>query len=231
MPEVLRNELKYIVNEASAAVIRNALSEVLEPDSNGGEDGYVIRSLYFDTPDDADFSAKLDGLDVRRKIRLRTYDTPGSPLKMELKEKTGKQQRKRSILLTKWETERIQDGEYSLLLDKPGELGQKLYIEMACGVYRPKCIVVYRRTAFVSEYSETRITFDSELCSTESDLDIFDRDAVLWPVTEPGSITMEVKFSGVLMSPVRQIIKKSGAQQVSNSKYVMARTITRHGRR
>lgn len=231
MPEVLRNELKYIVNESAALGIRNALSEVMRLDPNGGDEGYVIKSLYFDTPEDSDFMDKLDGLDVRRKIRLRTYDAPDSPLKLELKEKTGKQQRKRSLILMKEEAERIQDGEYGLLLSRPGELGQQLYIRMACNLYRPKCMVVYRRIAFISEYSETRITFDSDLCSSESNLDIFEKNAVYWPVAEPGSITMEVKYSGVLMSYIRQVIKKSGATQVSNSKYVLARKVTRHGRR
>lgn len=231
MPEVLRNELKYIVDEASASYIRNALSEVLRLDPNGGSDGYVIKSLYFDTPDDSDFMDKLDGLDVRRKVRLRTYDAPDSPVKLELKEKTGKQQRKRSIILTNEEAERIQEGEYGLLLDRPGDFSKQLYLRMFCNLYRPKCVVVYRRMAYLSDYSETRITFDTELCSSETDLNVFDRNAVYWPVGDIGSITMEVKYSGVLMSVVRQVIKKCGAQQVSNSKYVLARTVTRHGRR
>ncbi|MBQ7557134.1 MAG: polyphosphate polymerase domain-containing protein [Lachnospiraceae bacterium] len=231
MPEVLRRELKYIVDEASAARMRSELSEVLRLDPNGGDEGYVIKSLYFDTPDDSDFMDKLDGLDVRRKIRLRTYGAPDSPLKLELKEKTGKQQRKRSVILTREEAERIQEGEYGLLLDRPGDFPKQLYLRMFTNLYRPKCVVVYRRIAFLSEYSETRVTFDTELCSSESNLNLFDRNAVYWPVGDTGSITMEVKFSGVLMSFIRQVIKRCGAQQVSNSKYVTARTVTRHGRR
>ena len=36
-----------------------------------GRDGYTIRSLYFDTLHDADYFEKLDGVQLRRKLRLR----------------------------------------------------------------------------------------------------------------------------------------------------------------
>lgn len=43
-------------------------------DKHNGAGGYRIRSLYFDTLDDNDYRDKLDGMELRRKIRLRNYD-------------------------------------------------------------------------------------------------------------------------------------------------------------
>ena len=73
MNEVSRQEKKYAINIADGANLRSRLGAVMHADANNGAQGYVIRSLYFDTPDDQDFTDKADGLELRRKIRLRTY--------------------------------------------------------------------------------------------------------------------------------------------------------------
>ena len=73
MNEVLRQEKKYAVNLADGVALRGRLGAVMHGDAHNGPQGYTIRSLYFDTPDDEDFHSKTDGLELRRKIRLRTY--------------------------------------------------------------------------------------------------------------------------------------------------------------
>lgn len=42
-------------------------------DSHSSDDGYTIRSLYFDSLEDVDWQEKEDGVEIRRKIRLRNY--------------------------------------------------------------------------------------------------------------------------------------------------------------
>ena len=73
MNEVLRQEKKFAINIADGAVLGGRLGAIMHADVHNGTQGYVIRSLYFDTPDDQDFYDKVDGLELRRKIRLRTY--------------------------------------------------------------------------------------------------------------------------------------------------------------
>ena len=51
--------------------IRNKLDKVLTLDRG---DAYVVRSIYFDSPDDKDYYDKQGGEIVRKKLRLRIYD-------------------------------------------------------------------------------------------------------------------------------------------------------------
>ena len=52
MNEVLRQEKKYAVNVLDGAALRGRLCPVMHGDAHNGPQGYSIRSLYFDTPDD-----------------------------------------------------------------------------------------------------------------------------------------------------------------------------------
>ena len=61
MNDVLRQEKKYSINLLDAAELRRRLGLVMHEDRHNGPQGYAIRSLYFDTPDDQDFRDKVDG--------------------------------------------------------------------------------------------------------------------------------------------------------------------------
>lgn len=74
--DVLRQEKKYLLSIEQTERMRRSLGRVLEEDAHARQGGYLVRSLYFDTPDDMDFREKSDGIGERRKIRLRIYD-PG----------------------------------------------------------------------------------------------------------------------------------------------------------
>ena len=71
MLDVSRREIKYEVGLCLAAVLRQRLAAVLAEDPHNGGSGYLVRSVYFDTPDALDYYQKLDGLDNRKKLRLR----------------------------------------------------------------------------------------------------------------------------------------------------------------
>ena len=75
MNEVYRKEKKFLISLDEYIKKRHMLSQVLKPDAHSAADGYMIRTLYFDTVFDEDFDDKLAGIETRRKIRLRIYDT------------------------------------------------------------------------------------------------------------------------------------------------------------
>lgn len=54
MNEVSRQEKKYAINLWDSVALRGRLDAVMHGDAHNGAQGYVIRSLYFDTPDDED---------------------------------------------------------------------------------------------------------------------------------------------------------------------------------
>ncbi|WP_157453700.1 VTC domain-containing protein [Clostridium sartagoforme] len=79
-------EMPYIVSRK----LKSTLEVALKPDINNKENGYMVRSLYFDTIFDNDYMDKEDGIEYRKKLRLRTYDLDSNILKLELKEKRGR---------------------------------------------------------------------------------------------------------------------------------------------
>ena len=78
MRDVLREEKKFLLNQAEALKLRNYLSNVVHTDSHNGPNGYPVRSLYFDSLSNRDFQEKEDGLELRRKFRLRVYSPDGT---------------------------------------------------------------------------------------------------------------------------------------------------------
>lgn len=232
MLDVSRRELKYMVSLVEMHRIKSKLSMVMKRDSHNKDSGYLVRSLYFDTLSDSDFEEKVDGYDSRQKIRLRVYDLDSQTAKLELKEKTGLAQRKRSLLLSRQEAEQMMNGEYGFLLNREESLAHSLYTRIVTRGYRPKCIVEYDRLAYWEDVNDIRITFDMNLRATEANLNgLFDKKLILYPVCGKSEVTMEVKYNGFLYTYIKEIISIANRMQISNSKYIRARMVSKKGRR
>lgn len=231
MIDISRKEIKYAVGPREIARIKQRLAPLMKSDSHNGINGYIVRSLYFDTPYDTDFEEKVDGYDNRKKIRLRVYDPEADYAKLELKEKAGTAQRKRSLLLNRAEAEQMIRGEYGFLKGRKEELASGLYVTMTKKCYRPKCIVEYDRFAYYLDHNETRITFDTGLRAGEGNFNIFDKNLILYPVSGAGESTLEVKYSGFLFTYIKNELSPYEKMPVSNSKYCRARMVSKRGRR
>ena len=107
MRDVLREEKKFLLNQAEALKLRNYLSNVVHTDLHNGPDGYQVRSLYFDSLSNRDFQEKEDGLELRRKLRLRIYSPDADFALFEMKQKQGPYQRKRSLRLSRKEAQAL----------------------------------------------------------------------------------------------------------------------------
>ncbi len=231
MLDVTRTEKKYDIGLLEMADMRRRLGVFMDPDPHNGEKGYLVRSLYFDTLSDRDFEEKVEGYDERQKIRLRVYGADAETAKLEVKEKTGGFQRKRSLILNREESARMIGGDYCFLTDREEPLANWLYAFLNVRCYRPKCMVEYDRFAFITEHNDTRITFDQNLRAGESNFDLFCREPVFYPVIPPGLVTMEVKYTGFLFTYIKNELSRCDKMQVSNSKYCRARMISKRGRR
>lgn len=230
MIDVSRRELKYYVSYEQVCSLKNKLKQVMQEDSHNGAEGYLVRSLYFDSLDDHDFEEKIAGCDDRRKIRLRVYDFSSQTAKLELKEKSGIAQRKRSLLLNRQEADAMMDSRYEFLLMREEPIAHWLYSYLTLHCYRPKCIVEYNRLAYCESVNDTRITFDRNLRATESGLQgLFNERLVLYPVSHGTEATMEVKYNGFLYTYIKNMLSQSDKMWVSNSKYVCARRISKKG--
>jgi len=229
--DVTRTEVKYDIGPLEMANIKRRLGFFMETDPHNGEKGYLVRSLYFDTLHDTDFEEKVEGYDERQKIRLRVYSASAQTAKLEVKEKTGGFQRKRSLILNQEESMRMTDGDYRFLTEREEPLAKWLYAFLNAHCYRPKCIVEYDRYAYITEHNDTRITFDQNLRASESNFELFRSELPLYPVSPPGRVTMEVKYTGFLFSYLKNELNRCDKTQISSSKYCKARMVSKRGRK
>ena len=213
--DVSRVEEKYVLTYAEAERLYLKLRKILPGDGVNGYEAYCVRSLYFDSYYNDDYLDKLSGIKDRKKIRLRIYDVSASDVKLELKQKEGDNQRKRSVRITRQEAE---------MLCQENGVAQDIYYIMKKEVYRPKCIVEYKRRAFAVPTNNIRITFDSEIVSAEGNLDLFvPSRALTIPVESKNTVILEVKYNHFLLSYIKDALGFCDVAQGSYSKYVVGR--------
>lgn len=228
MNEVLRQEKKFLISLSQFYRYSHDLSRILKMDIHSQGEGYMIRSLYFDTPDDRDYQEKEDGVELRRKIRLRNYgpDTPFALL--EMKQKQGAMQKKRSLKLSREDAKRMTFGDYSVLLKYEEPFGAECFSLMNMLCYRPKTVVTYMRKAFVAKENETRVTFDHHIKGTESCFDIFSDTLLESSILDPYIVVLEVKFNGFLLGYIKDMLRECDTSEVSVSKYCLGRSVSKH---
>ncbi len=228
MNEVLRQEKKFLLNLEQYYRYSNYFAQVLKLDDHSQNDGYEIRSLYFDSLDDRDFQEKEDGIETRRKIRLRNYGANSSFAMLEMKQKQGALQKKRSLKMNQDDALALINGNYGVLLKYPEAFARECYTMMNIHCYRPVCVVSYQRKAFVAKENKIRITFDHHIVASESDFNIFSADLLQNPALDPYLVVLEVKYNGFLLSYIKDVINVIDRSETSVSKYCLGRSVSKH---
>jgi len=224
-----RYELKYIVSPSVAHVIEGKLIGHCELDSHGQEGSYINETLYFDSPQLAFFFHKIEGVKLRRKVRIRRHgDTgPWERVFVEIKRRNGQY---------------IEKARFSLpthllpFLFDPSQRGKIVYtltqaevqvynevISLAQLYYlRPVIFIRYQRKAFWAQGDERlRITFDSDLS-----FDVVNQNC-LSPLENTqrmlggDHIVMEIKANGRVPFWVLELIQECGCRMVRFSKYCL----------
>ena len=220
-----RHELKYYINQGDYTLLSNLLrTTTMSMDENADEYGeYFIRSLYFDDLDDNAFRDKLDGLEVRDKIRLRYYNLDPSLVKLECKHKQDSYVKKESVDLTQEECEQLLRGRYTCLLHKDSKFARSMYARFATGYYLPRVVVDYTREAYVFPLEDVRVTFDKGLRTGLRRVDLFNPDLITYPALEGQDMVMEVKYNRYLPTDIRSLIQAAHLQRNAISKYCICR--------
>lgn len=222
MNKVFREEKKFLISAEEFIKKSHMLSQIMIEDPHNGTHGYVIRSLYFDTIYDGDYFEKLAGVETRRKIRLRIYDPDADFAMLEMKQKQGVNQLKRSLRVTRHDAVLLAKGDYSPLLSYKEPFAAECYAMMLCRCYRPKTIVQYNRKAFIAKENKIRITFDNNIEATESSFELFSPKLNMNPVLDKYDVVLEVKYNGFLLDYIRRMINSIDRSELSVSKYVLA---------
>jgi len=130
---VNRVEHKYYISYSQAVKLSQIFNQVLISDEHNSEGGYVVKSLYFDTPSNTDYFSKENGAYFHQKLRLRIYDENYALIKLENKRKFGDKQTKDSIIVSREEAECLIAGDYSFLLDMENKLA--MYSQLLETIY------------------------------------------------------------------------------------------------
>jgi len=141
---VYRHEVKFHIGRQDALLLAHMLRQCMQTDPNAGADGlYWIRSLYFDSRDNRDYTEKISGCADRKKLRLRLYDTAASAVKLELKNKAGSHVFKESLTLAREDARGLLGGAGVPLLGYDSAVARKVYARPAptrasCSTARPR---------------------------------------------------------------------------------------------
>ena len=220
----IRHELKYLISPIDAHVLARRFSTLFARDRHAGTDGsYTVRSLYFDTPDDALLRQNKEGVSRREKWRLRTYGEGGT-LRLEKKAKHAGSSEKSSCPLSPEEAqELVNDGRAPLAwesCDHP--VKREFHGRQEAYLLRAASVVCYRREAFTYAPGNVRLTIDSHIASSPNPRALLDPGIPLIPI-DPGRVLLEVKFDAFLPDIVRAAIETPGAVRSAYSKYALGR--------
>jgi len=225
-----RKEFKYYVPIERYAALRERFLKYMEHDSfckDRKSNIYSVRSIYFDTPGLLFYYEKIDSQALRKKLRVRSYNTQGEHdvAFLEIKRKIRNIIYKDRAGIPIGQAANLTNGAHlSLIRDKPtipekAALSKFVYLVKRLNL-NPTVLISYEREALVGvDESNLRVTFDLNVRSyPDPSIDELFREADLRTLSDPWFI-LEVKFYGVMPLWTREIIREFGIRKQAISKY------------
>jgi hypothetical protein len=215
-----RHELKFLMHPHDAAVLKKQLSVMMELDLNGDAQGrYMVRSLYFDTLAGSAFFDKLDGVEYRRKYRIRYYNNDTKFIRLESKLKIDDLSSKTQDRITMETAEQLMRGELGPILLNHNSVLSDFILDMKLNGLKPSVIVDYQRTAYLHQSLDVRITFDEQIRSRIYDTQLFKTKFGSVEVLEPGDVVLEVKYDELIPRFIADILRQVPMTRLAVSKY------------
>lgn len=218
----LRHEWKHEINYMDMLVIRSRMRAITTPDPHAVDGKYFIRSLYFDTLSDKALREKIDGVDNRKKYRIRYYNNDLSFIRLEKKSKWNNLGRKETAQLSQMQAQAIVDGDIDWMVNHPSQLIQELYVEMKETGLRVKTIVDYTREPFIFPAGNVRVTLDYDIRTGLGSTDFLNPDTPTVPIVD-NPIILEVKWDHFLPDIIRDAVHLENRRAAAFSKYAACR--------
>ena len=237
LPPILeRYELKFTIPEYMVEPISDFVAIYCELDKYSeisSDKHYRINNLYFDTPNYLFLNRRLQSVETRFNMRIRSYsDLPKMPYFFEIKQKR--------VNIVKKFRAGTHDPNWAKIFDEPNydihqksrdidEDNKNLFYKLAHIYYaRPKILTQYKRKAYVSLLDDYgRVTFDKDLrymkeetfnlVPDENKMCNLDSETIF----DPGaSIVLELKsYSTAFPTWMIDLIRKFDLKKRSFSKY------------
>lgn len=222
--EKYRHEFKYLCTPAQLSTLEVRLKGIMKRDSHAGADGsYYIKSLYFDDVYDRCFFENEDGTNVREKYRIRIYDNCADRISLECKRKENDMTNKKNCLLTMEQFQYLAYRNSGADFDAFPELAKKLYILKKNEGMKPKVIVGYKRTPYVYENGNVRVTFDRDISSSGQVENFFSEYYGRRLILPLGMQLLEVKYDAYLPDYIYHALMLDNMQRTNFSKYYLCR--------
>lgn len=222
-----RNEIKFIISKTMAEVLKQRLSLIMSVDNNSynSDNSYLIRSLYFDNENSDAYYEKMDGVEYRKKYRIRIYNFDDKFIRLECKYKHNNMTSKDQILIDKELCSKIINGKIDEIDLTKDNLLRQFALDYRLNRLNPSIIVDYNRVAFTYHVSDVRITFDSQIKSGMYNYNLFDKNATTYSAIDDNQMVLEVKFNEILPESIALILQTVPTFRQAFSKFATCRNI------
>ncbi|NIO28915.1 MAG: VTC domain-containing protein [Candidatus Latescibacteria bacterium] len=230
----MRLEYKYLIPMQHLPEIQAILKPYLQMDKFAAQretKEYTVRSIYFDTLELDYYFEKIEGLKIRKKIRVRGYNehSEQSVIFLEIKRKCANYIHKnRATVLHCDLFELFRTGDIErYILSHDGYAGsQKHARQFFYYVFgkslRPSMLVAYERQAFYSKFDPAlRVTFDKNIrfSAHPSLCNLFEEKELQF--TRLKGFIFEIKFQRGLPHWLQELIKRYRLNRIPLSKYTI----------
>ena len=229
-----RLEYKYLISINLMDSIRREISPFVEldPYAKKQENGrYIVRTIYLDTSELECYHSKIEGINIRKKYRIRGYDylTDNDVVFLEIKRKCFDHISKNRAPLyyqniqSFFNTKNFDENILSFSQNgKERKDAQKFLFHYYSKGLHPVVLIIYEREAFFGKFdSSLRLTFDKNLRSRIfPSLDmLFDDEPVKFSMTQ--YFIFEVKFSNNLPAWLKSLLNRYNLKRRALSKYII----------
>jgi len=224
-----RFELKYLVSEETALMVRDFVRSYLDFDeySVGKPNySYPVHSLYLDSDDLQLYWETINGNKNRYKLRLRYYSThPDAPVFFEIKRRVNNCIMKQRGGVRQDAVATLLKGHLPqmdhLVSKAPSHLSAlQNFCQLATSIHaRPKVHIFYMREAYVSDDDQVRVTVDRRVFG-EANLDYSISTEMHTPARAfPDLVILELKFTNRFPDWFRELVRVFGVMQCGAAKY------------
>lgn len=224
-----RREFKYYIPIEQVDALRQRLLANMEHDPfclKHENKRYCVRSIYLDTRSLLFYYEKIDGLKIRKKLRIRVYDNPGdfNVSFFEIKRKIDDIVRKQRATTLIQDVPNLMNGAVIRLHDEKkkferANLDNFIYITKRLNL-EPKILVTYEREAFAGiDDPYLRVTFDFNVrsCLMDDFSGIYQEHDMISFMED--CFILELKFFGRMPLWLKSLIREFGMHKQAISKY------------
>lgn len=224
-----RYECKYLLSPMIVSEVREFLQPFMAPDRFAAlreNYRYPISSLYLDSPDLLLYQQTVGGEKNRFKLRVRTYsDDLSTPVFFEVKRKINNIVQKRRARVDREDglhflAERLDGFGFHAIATPASEL-EYFGGHMELAAARPLIRVRYMREAYESRGGDpVRVTLDTELMHCVTFKTDLSHEQGRWVSTPVDGTILEIKFTELFPSWIRDLVQVFGLRQQPVPKYV-----------